>query len=300
MKAIPVMAATLLAAALLPSCSDYDSIYGYSGHYSSGGNYHSTSIAYSTAYAPLGVGFISTSYDRWCWDPYRHCYYDRSLRRYYNHVSYTYYSSPPRKHRSVSYPEGYRSGVRLPCPSYLPRDRHPSQVGHGNHSRPSDSKQSNRHTFVASDRKTESSKKMTPVISNQSIDRSAVLRQTSPTQAPKPAVRSLQAPSLRGSIKQSSVVQPSLSKQIQKAPSPARDLTRSRATNQSVESLSQRFSSPKSSTPSQSSTSTQTTRTRSVESLANRFSSSRTSSPSRSTSRSSVQNRERTSRHQIR
>jgi hypothetical protein len=37
-----------------------------------------------------------------------------------------------------------------------------------------------------------------------------------------------------------------------------------------------------------------------VESLANRFSSSRTSSPSRSTSRSSVQNRERTSRHQIR
>lgn len=129
MKKILMLTASLLAWPLFTSCTEYSS-YGYSS--GSSGGYANSSYGYSQSYAPLQVGFISTSYDRWAYDPYRRSYYDRSVNRYYNSSSRNYYSASPRRYSTAHYPSGYRRGSQISCPTYLPRH---SNHGHSSHGR---------------------------------------------------------------------------------------------------------------------------------------------------------------------
>ena len=71
--------------------------------------------------APLKVGFVATSFDRWAWDPWRRHYFDRSCGRYWNPVVRNYCAVAPRRFASPIYPTGFRRGQRLACPSFLPR-----------------------------------------------------------------------------------------------------------------------------------------------------------------------------------
>lgn len=118
MKKLLMLTASLLAWPFLSSCTEYGA-YGQTGGYAT--TSHAYPHSYSRGYAPLRVGFISTTFDRWSYDPYRRCYYDRSIGKYYNYRSRGYYTAAPRRYSSPRYPSGYRSGSRISCPSYLPR-----------------------------------------------------------------------------------------------------------------------------------------------------------------------------------
>jgi hypothetical protein len=102
----------------LSSCTDY----GYYGSYSTYGS--------SSAYNSVSLGFVSTEYSRWAYDPYCRSYYDHSCGRYYNHHSRCYYTSKPHRYSSPVYPHGYRHGRRLSCPTYLPRHSSSSYSSH--------------------------------------------------------------------------------------------------------------------------------------------------------------------------
>ena len=102
----------------LSSCTDY----GYYGSYSTYGS--------SSAYNSVSLGFVSTEYSRWAYDPYRRSYYDYSCGRYYNHHSRCYYTSKPHRYSSPVYPHGYRHGRRLSCPTYLPKHSGSSYSSH--------------------------------------------------------------------------------------------------------------------------------------------------------------------------
>lgn len=102
----------------LSSCTDY----GYYGSYSTYGS--------SPAYNSVSLGFVSTEYSRWAYDPYCRSYYDHSCGRYYNHHSRCYYTSKPHRYSSPVYPHGYRHGRRLSCPTYLPRHSSSSYSSH--------------------------------------------------------------------------------------------------------------------------------------------------------------------------
>lgn len=117
----------LTFAAALPflatSCADY-ATYSYGSTASVGGGY-----------APLQVGFVATSFDRWAWDPYCRHYYDRSCGRYWDVRVRNYCSVAPRRYSSAVYPTGHRRGHRLACPTYLPRHAPVAKHrGHSNHS----------------------------------------------------------------------------------------------------------------------------------------------------------------------
>ena len=112
MKKILIIAASLLAWPVFSSCTDYG-VYGTNSGYNGG--------YVNAGYAPLQVGFIGTSYNRWAYDPYRRAYFDRSLNRYYNISTRRYYVSTPRRYSRAVYPRGYRKGSRINAPSYLPR-----------------------------------------------------------------------------------------------------------------------------------------------------------------------------------
>ena len=71
--------------------------------------------------APLQVGFVATTFDRWAWDPYCRHYYDRSCGRYWDFQARRYCTVVPRRFPTAVYPVGYRRSARLACPSYLPR-----------------------------------------------------------------------------------------------------------------------------------------------------------------------------------
>lgn len=117
MKKVFLFAGGLIAASVLSSCSDY-ATYGVQSSYSSG---FGSSGFYSGGYAPLSVGFIGTTYDRWAYDPFRRSYFDRRLGRYYNHFGRSYYSVAPRRYSSPRYPRGYRRGHRYKPNVFLPR-----------------------------------------------------------------------------------------------------------------------------------------------------------------------------------
>lgn len=124
MKKIFTFLASLAVIPLVTSCTDYG-VYGYSSTVA-------RPLATQTSFvggglAPLQVGFVATSFDRWAWDPYRRHYFDRSCGRFFDPRARRYCTVVPRRYPVAVYPSGYRHGRRLDCPSYLPRTR---VVGH--------------------------------------------------------------------------------------------------------------------------------------------------------------------------
>lgn len=71
--------------------------------------------------APLQVGFVSTTFNRWAWDPWRRHWFDLGCNRYFDPRLRRYCNVAPRRFPTAVYPSGYRRGARLACPSYLPR-----------------------------------------------------------------------------------------------------------------------------------------------------------------------------------
>lgn len=259
MKKLLMFAASLLAWPLFSSCTEYGA-YGRTGGFSSG--YTASSYGYGHGYAPLRVGFIGTTYDRWSYDPYRRCYYDRSIGQYYNYGSRAYYRTAPRRYTSPRYPSGYSKGTRISCPSYLPRtsarshlsSRYPASrytpVLHGSsrtHDRSRNSYQSSQHETRRSSQSR--SIKSAPVIRRESTSqpsrriqsqrsetrptRTQTIR-TSPSNYKK--VRSTSSPSIRqpsssSSRSSSSIRQPSPSRSIPsiRQPIPTRSVMPSRS-----------------------------------------------------------------------
>lgn len=116
MKKILLTTLAIVLPFLAISCADYGT-YGY-GTVTTPVR---SSVIVGGALAPLQVGFIATSFDRWAWDPYRRHYFDRSCRRYWDSRIRGYCSVTPVRFSAPIYPSGFRRGHRLSCPTYLPR-----------------------------------------------------------------------------------------------------------------------------------------------------------------------------------
>ncbi|MBT6399738.1 MAG: hypothetical protein HOK04_08115, partial [Verrucomicrobia bacterium] len=119
MKKILLTTLAMVLPFLAISCADYGT-YGY-GTVTTPVRSSGSSVIVGGGLAPLQVGFVATSFDRWAWDPYRRHYFDRSCRRYWNSRSRGYCSVVPSRFSSPIYPTGFRRGHRLSCPTYLPR-----------------------------------------------------------------------------------------------------------------------------------------------------------------------------------
>ena len=119
MKKILLSTLAMVLPFLAISCADYGT-YGY-GTVTTPVRSSGSSVIVGGGLAPLQVGFVATSFDRWAWDPYRRHYFDRSCRRYWNSRSRGYCSVVPSRFSSPIYPTGFRRGHRLSCPTYLPR-----------------------------------------------------------------------------------------------------------------------------------------------------------------------------------
>lgn len=133
MKRIFFLLSGLAAIPLLTSCADYG-VYGTTVARPIVGNSGFVSGSFvSGNLAPLQVGFVATTFDRWAWDPYRRFWFDRSCGRYWDYRQNRYCTVVPRRFPTAVYPTGYRRGTRLACPSYLPRTtvvaRHGSHFG---------------------------------------------------------------------------------------------------------------------------------------------------------------------------
>lgn len=121
MKKILLLLSSLAAVPLFSSCADYG-VYGVAAPapivtnpgFVGGGFVHG-------GLAPLQVGFVATTFDRWAWDPYCRHYFDRSCGRYWDLRARRYCTVVPRRFPTAVYPVGYRRGARLACPSNLPR-----------------------------------------------------------------------------------------------------------------------------------------------------------------------------------
>lgn len=129
MKKILMLIASLGVIPLVTSCADYG-VYGY------GSTVARPVVATNTAFvggglAPLQVGFVATTFDRWAWDPFRRHYFDRSCGRFFDPRLRRYCTVVPRRFPTAVYPSGYRRGGRLACPSFLPRTRFAG--GHRDH-----------------------------------------------------------------------------------------------------------------------------------------------------------------------
>lgn len=121
MKRIFFLLSGLAAIPLLTSCADYG-VYGTTVARPIVGNSGFVSGGFvSGNLAPLQVGFVATTFDRWAWDPYRRFWFDRSCGRYWDYRQNRYCTVVPRRFPTAVYPTGYRRGTRLACPSYLPR-----------------------------------------------------------------------------------------------------------------------------------------------------------------------------------
>ena len=118
MKKILLTTFAMVLPFLAISCADYGT-YGY-GTVATPVRSSGSSVIVG-GLAPLQVGFVATSFDRWAWDPYRRHYFDRSCRRYWSPRSRGYCSVTPVRFSSPIYPTGFRRGHRLSCPTYLPR-----------------------------------------------------------------------------------------------------------------------------------------------------------------------------------
>ena len=116
MKKMLLTTSAIVLPFLAISCADYGT-YGY-GTVTTPVR---SSVIVGGALAPLQVGFVATSFDRWAWDPYRRHYFDRSCRRYWDPRIRGYCSVTPVRFSAPIYPSGFRRGHRLSCPTYLPR-----------------------------------------------------------------------------------------------------------------------------------------------------------------------------------
>lgn len=132
MKKILLLASAVALPFLATSCADY-ATYGYGTVGAPVGGFGNPGFV-GRGLAPLQVGFVATSFDRWAWDPWRRHYFDRSCGRYWNPGIRNYCSVAPRRFSSPIYPTGFRRGQRLACPTYLPRT--PVIVNRGRSSRP--------------------------------------------------------------------------------------------------------------------------------------------------------------------
>lgn len=144
MKKILLTLLAMVLPFLAISCADYGT-YGY-GTVNTPVRSSGSSVFVGGALAPLQVGFIATSFDRWAWDPYRRHYFDRSCRRYWSPRSRGYCSVVPSRFSAPIYPTGFRRGHRLSCPTYLPR--HSMVASHRGHSHRSVGAVSSRGTYA--------------------------------------------------------------------------------------------------------------------------------------------------------
>lgn len=144
MKKILLTLLAMVLPFLAISCADYGT-YGY-GTVNTPVRSSGSSVFVGGALAPLQVGFIATSFDRWAWDPYRRHYFDRSSRRYWSPRSRGYCSVVPSRFSAPIYPTGFRRGHRLSCPTYLPR--HSMVASHRGHSHRSVGAVSSRGTYA--------------------------------------------------------------------------------------------------------------------------------------------------------
>ena len=279
MKKILLTTLAMVLPFLAISCADYGT-YGY-GTVSNPVRSSGSSVFVGGAMAPLQVGFIATSFDRWAWDPYRRHYFDRSCRRYWNPRIRGYCSVAPSRFSAPIYPTGFRRGNRLTCPTYLPR--HLVVAGHRGHSHRSGGIVSNRGTYA-------------PVVHGQSrgvvsirpSSYSTSKRSSSSSSRSGISSSLNQTTSSRGSSSQS-IQRPSSSSRYQTiSSSPSRPKTtpvlRSSSTSRSSSSPSQASSSSRSSSspsPRRSSSKITSSRSSSTPSRSSRT----TSSPSRSVSR---------------
>ena len=278
MKKILLTTLAMVLPFLAISCADYGT-YGY-GIVSNPVRSSGSSVFVGGALAPLQVGFIATSFDRWAWDPYRRHYFDRSCRRYWNPRVRGYCSVAPSRFLAPIYPTGFRRGNRLTCPTYLPR--HSVVAGHRGHSHRSGGIVSNRGTYA-------------PVVHGQSRGVASIRPSSYSTSTRSSSSRSgisnslNQTTSSRGSSSQS-VQRPSSSSRYQTiSSSPSRPKTTpvlrsSSYTSRSSSSPSQASSSSRSSSspsPRRSSSKIASSRSSSTPSRSSRT----TSSPSRSVSR---------------
>ncbi|MDB4383256.1 hypothetical protein N9294_01160 [bacterium] len=119
MKKILLLASAVALPFLATSCADY-ATYGYGTVGAPIGGFGNPGFV-GGGLAPLQVGFVATSFDRWAWDPYRRHYFDRSCGRYWDPRIRTYCAVAPRRFSAPIYPTGFRRGHRLACPTYLPR-----------------------------------------------------------------------------------------------------------------------------------------------------------------------------------
>ena len=117
MKKILLLLSGLAAIPLFTSCADYG-VYSATVARPIGGNPGFV----GRGLAPLQVGFVATTFDRWAWDPYRRHWFDRRARRFFDPRLRSYCTVVPRRFATAVYPSGYRRGGRLACPSYLPRN----------------------------------------------------------------------------------------------------------------------------------------------------------------------------------
>lgn len=141
MKKILLTTLAMVLPFLAISCADYGT-YGYGTVVTP----VRSSVVVGGGLAPLQVGFVATSFDRWAWDPYRRHYFDRSCRRYWNPRSRGYCSVTPVRFSAPIYPTGFRRGHRLSCPTYLPR--HSVVASHRGHSHRSVSTVSSRGKYA--------------------------------------------------------------------------------------------------------------------------------------------------------
>ena len=102
MKKILLTTLAMVLPFLAISCADYGT-YGY-GTVTTPVRSSGSSVIVGGGLAPLQVGFVATSFDRWAWDPYRRHYFDRSCRRYWNSRSRGYCSVVPSRFSSPIYP----------------------------------------------------------------------------------------------------------------------------------------------------------------------------------------------------
>ena len=278
MKKILLTTFAMVLPFLAISCADYGT-YGY-GTVATPVRSSGSSVIVG-GLAPLQVGFVATSFDRWAWDPYRRHYFDRSCRRYWSPRSRGYCSVTPVRFSSPIYPTGFRRGHRLSCPTYLPR--HSAVASHRGHSHRSVGSVSSRGTYA-------------PVIHGQSHGVVSVRPSSYSTSTRSSSSRTV----TRSSLNQTSSPGRTLSQSTQRPSSSSRYQTVSSAPSRTSSQPTQRPSSSSryqtaSSAPSRpkatpvvrsSSYTSRSTSSRSPVSTSASSSPSRsTSSPSRSVSR---------------
>lgn len=265
MKKILLTTLAMVLPFLAISCADYGT-YGYG----TVATPVRSSVVVGGALAPLQVGFVATSFDRWAWDPYRRHYFDRSCRRYWDSRIRGYCSVTPVRFSAPIYPSGFRRGHRLSCPTYLPRRT--VVTSHQGHSHRSVGAVSSRGKYA-------------PVIHGQSHGVVSLRPSSYSTSTRSSSSRTV----TRSSLNQTSAPGRTLSQSTQRPSSSSRYTTVSSAPSRPkatpvVRSSSYTSRSTSSGTPKSISSRGSYSKTTSSRSTSVSRSPSRSSSPSRSTS----------------